>query len=176
MPRKTNTQLPAVRKSRAKGEAVSRLGKGSGGAVNRKLYDQRDWGAEMVDQLSKGKSLTAAAKSIGLAVATMEKWNRDRPEFAAAIAEGQHRAKAWWEERGRQMTMDPTVTSANVTSYIFMMCNRFKQEYKRTDGMVINQDLRSGPQTNNQLNIGKMTDEELELLQQAGRLITCDNG
>ena len=59
-----------------------------------------------------------------------ERWMAEEPGFSESIKYGRELSRVWWEDVSQKHACGDN-TSANPTSLIFNMCNRFKEKYKQ---------------------------------------------
>lgn len=82
---------------------------------------------DLVEHMSKGKSIAAFAAKIGVARDTIYKWKAQHPEFALAMSIAQPAAQAYLEDK-----LDALLNGSkevNVTAVIFALKTRFHKDY-----------------------------------------------
>lgn len=92
-----------------------------------------DYDPAMCDELlalgMEGASKAEMAHALGVARSTFTLWERDHPEFSAAVKDAVEASQGWWESKGREATFGK-VPGFNATSFIFNMKNRFPNDWK----------------------------------------------
>lgn len=66
--------------------------------VGRPISYKRKYCQEVIEHLSKGKSLASFAAKLGVAQETIKRWRRLRPEFEAACLLAKDKNQQWFEE------------------------------------------------------------------------------
>ncbi len=61
---------------------------------------------------------------------TLRRWQNDYPEFKEAVQFGEIVSQARWEEIG-EMGILGQIEKFSASTYIFKMCNQFKDQYKQ---------------------------------------------
>lgn len=86
-----------------------------------------------LDLMKDGASIVEVCAELGISRETLYDWinpesDRFKQDFSDTIKDGKEYAQAWWEKKGREATFKGM--GFNATSYIFIMKNRFGQDYK----------------------------------------------
>lgn len=91
---------------------------------------------ELVGDLGReGMGRHEIKSAIGCAWSTLQKWEKDFPEFAEALAEASHDAQAWWAAQGRRgIFMGPQF---NASAYALQVKNRFPRDWKDKHDHVV---------------------------------------
>lgn len=91
-----------------------------------------------------GKSLTWMAAELGIAKSTLQLWEKDIPEFSAAMTQARAHSQKWWEDAGQDnMLMAPGQGTFNASVWSRSMAARFpedwreKSELKHEGGLTI---------------------------------------
>jgi len=82
----------------------------------------------IIEEMSQGKSIAAFAAEIGVARSTIQEWEKQYPTFSVALKTGKAKCAAWWEDRLRQIAMDPK--AGHVTAAIFGLKNMAADDWK----------------------------------------------
>ncbi len=80
----------------------------------------------VVPFLAQGYSVAALAGHLGVCYDTVKEWEKDYPEFSAAIKTGRQAAALWWEDVLRKNAIEGV---GNSTAAIFGVKNRCRQEW-----------------------------------------------
>lgn len=74
-----------------------------------------------------GYSAAALAGHLRVAYSTLRLWEKEHPEFSAAIKEGRAGAALWWEARLRDLAQKG---EGNATACVFGLKNRVPEEWR----------------------------------------------
>lgn len=88
------------------------------------------------NELSKGKSISAACVALDIQRSTFYKYIERCPDFAEAVEKGKNASQAFWEERGTAGIFGE-IDKFSATPWMFVMKNRFRDDYaedKKDDG------------------------------------------
>jgi transposase-like protein len=80
----------------------------------------------VVPFLAQGYSVAALAAEFGVCYDTIKEWDKQHPEFSAAIKIGRQAAAKWWEDVARKNAI---TGEGNATMAIFGLKNRNRQEW-----------------------------------------------
>ena len=81
---------------------------------------------KVVPFLAQGYSVVALAGHLGVCYDTVKEWEKDYPEFSAAVQKGRAAASVWWENVARNNAL---TGQGNATTTIFGLKNRARQEW-----------------------------------------------
>ncbi len=87
--------------------------------------------------MKEGASKTEVCAELGITRDTFYRWTDEEgdyynPDFSYAVKEGHALAQAWWEQQARKGIW--AGKDFNATTFIFMMKNRFREDYNVKDG------------------------------------------
>lgn len=98
----------------------------------RKLHPLTLYRPEMCEEVirlgAEGASKAEIAFELDVAQSTFEKWQKDYPEFKAAIDEAAFLAQGWWEKQGRRGIWSGSQFNSN--AYRLQVMNRFPGSWK----------------------------------------------
>lgn len=87
---------------------------------------------------AEGKSLTWMAAELGIAKATLQNWERDIPEFLAAMTQARALSQSWWEDAGQDnMLMTPGQGTFNASVWSRSMAARFPEDWRENKGVEL---------------------------------------
>lgn len=81
--------------------------------------------AKLIDMMSEGSSRLEVAVELGVVQVTLDKWERENPEFAEAMHLGEEACQAWWEKKGRDNLISHGKEKFNTTLWTSFMKNKF---------------------------------------------------
>ncbi len=80
---------------------------------------------KVVDMMKEGKSRLEVAVELEVTQITMDKWEREYPEFAEACHLGEEACQAWWEKKGRDNLISHGKEKFNTSLWVTFMKNKF---------------------------------------------------
>lgn len=92
------------------------------GLERKRLFDQ------IIDAGRAGQSHAQIAKRLEISRDTLEHWQAKHKEFADCLRQADDYALAWWEALGQRHA---ETREGNATMIMFVMKNRFEQDYGR---------------------------------------------
>ena len=95
--------------------------------VGRPTKYTEELGDQLINWMSQGYSLTAAAGKIGVSRQTVYAWAEERREFSDALEEARAASAAWWEDQAR---ITATTGEGNSPMVIFGLKNRVAAEWR----------------------------------------------
>lgn len=84
-------------------------------------------GDEIIQWMTGGYSLTAAAGKIGVSRQTVYRWADENPAFRDTLNTARAAAAAWWEDQARKTA---TTGEGNASVVIFALKNRVADEWR----------------------------------------------
>ena len=94
--------------------------------------------ADVIEFGSQGKSLTWMAATLGIAKSTLQLWEKDIPEFSAAMTRARALSQQWWEDAGQQnMVMAPGQGTFNASVWSRSMAARFPEDWRENKGVEL---------------------------------------
>lgn len=95
----------------------------------------------VIDIMSQGKSMAAAAAEIGVGAQRMMQWQEDYKEFRDACDTGRALALRWWENLATmvatgQHEKHEVFKKANAGMIMFLMSRRFQEYYNKSAALV----------------------------------------
>lgn len=82
----------------------------------------------VIDLGNAGKSKVQIARTLGISRDTLNQWSKKYLEFSDSLKKARDLELAWWEDAG-QAGMYLGQKGFNATTYIFIMKNRFREDY-----------------------------------------------
>jgi len=115
---------------------------------------------QVLDYMSTGMGKCEVAQNLGISYTTLNRWEKEIPEFREALKNGNYLAQAWWEGQGRTNLNQDNKNRFNNTLWIFCMKNKFSEDWR--DITEVNQ--KNTDDVTLKFNLSKMSNQELSKL------------
>jgi hypothetical protein len=78
------------------------------------------------------------AATLGVAKSTLQLWEKDIPEFSAAMTQARALSQLWWEDAGQaNMLLAPGVGTFNASVWSRSMAARFPEDWRENKGVEL---------------------------------------
>lgn len=89
----------------------------------------------------EGKSRAVIARELGVAISTMQDWEKRYDDFRAATARARELAQAWWEEQGQRGIWE---RDFNASAYRLQVMNRFPDRWRDKQSLEHSGEIDTG--------------------------------
>lgn len=115
---------------------------------------------KVIELMSEGASKAEVCLELGCCFQSLINWQKEYPDFLAAVKRGSHLSKGKWEQMGRKAAFGK-VDNFNATAWIFNMKNRFGKMDDFQEKWSDKQELEhSGEVVTFNMDYGSKRDEE----------------
>jgi len=133
--------------------------------VGRPLSYKPEYCERVIELGKQGKSYSQMAIACGTVRGTLDYWNKEIPEFSAALALAREHSQNWWEEAG-QTGLDNR--NFNAQLWLKNISSRFRDDYaERRVNEVVGKDGGPVKIETKVIEATDLDDESLDIIEQA---------